>query len=94
MSQNNNNNNYVRMDLFMETIRRIEATNEAFKAEIKAQNLEFRENVTRDLSDMRGEISGMHGEIKAMNAKLNAMFAVIGLFGALFTIISALQYFK
>ncbi len=69
------------------TIRNMRQDNELFKWEIKAQNSEFRENVTRDLGDMKIEI-------KSMNAKLNAFFTIMGLLGVAAAVLGTIQYFK
>ena len=46
------------------------ADNEAFKAEIKAQNYEFREYITKDMNTMHLEIGKLHADIDGMKGLL------------------------
>lgn len=84
---------YATVSTFENTIRRIEnAVAELrhdytlFKEEIRAQNAEFRENVTRDLSDMKNNMSKLEGRVSSIDTKLNMLFTFFAIIGVLVTV--------
>ncbi len=82
--------NYVTKDLFEETIRRIETSNEAFKAEIKAQNAEFRENVSLMLMGIDKRVSNLENKFDSLENRFDTMIHTLTIFGTLFTITGAI----
>ena len=56
-----------------DAVMRIEARLEASLAEMKAQNAAFREHVTNELVDMKGDINQMKGDMSQMKGEMSAM---------------------